>query len=115
MKTEIDRMNPEFQREASKIVFSNVILSVNEILRALIETGYIDEDTAYNLSCDEEENEVFEHWHVSPWLASQLQKEGEKVVLLEDLNLIVWCRTTSGQAISIDSCIEQITENVIGS
>ena len=108
-------MNPEFQRQASKIVENHVILNVYEIVRALTETGYIDEDTSYNLSFDDEENEVSEYWHTSPWLASELQKEGEKVVLLEDLNLIVWCRTTSGQAISIDSCIEQITGNVIGS
>ena len=99
-----DRMSPEFQREASKIAAGNVILNVNEILRALIETGYIDEDTSY---------EVLEHWHISSWLASELQKEGEKVVLLEDLNLIVWCRTTSGQAISMDRALENITERTM--
>ena len=111
MKT--DRMNPEFQRQTSKIVGSNVILNVNEIISALIETGYIDEDTSYDLACDDEENEVLEYWHVTSWLARQLEKEGEKVVLLEDLNLIVWCRTTSGQAISMDSCLETITERVL--
>ena len=112
MKTEtkIDRMNPEFQREASKIVEGHVILNVNKIVSALIETGYIDEDTSYDLSCYDVVNEFLEYWHVSPWLASELQKEGEKVVLLEDLSLNVWCRTTFGQAISIDRALETITE-----
>ncbi len=115
MKTEtkIDRMNPEFQRAASKIVANHVILNVNEIVSALIETGYIDEDTSYDLSCDDEENEVLEYWHISPWLASELQKEGEKVVLLEDLNLVVWGRTTSGQVISIDCALETLTERFL--
>ena len=65
------------------------------------------------LGIEPHEQETLEYWAVDSWLANQLRKQDENVVELDDLDLRVWCRTTSGQAISIDSCIEQITENVI--
>ena len=68
-----------------------------------------------DLYIDPHEQETLEYWHVDSWIANQLRKQDENVVGLDGLNLRVWCRTTSGQAISIDSCIEQITENLINS
>ena len=50
--------------------------------------------------------EALEHWLVSTWLANRLREEGEMVV--EFLGLTIWGRTTSGQAIYIDSVIEDI-------
>ena len=51
-------------------------------------------------------DEALEHWLVSNWLAERLREEGEMVV--EFLGLTIWGRTTSGQAIYIDSVIEDI-------
>jgi hypothetical protein len=51
--------------------------------------------------------EVFEHWSVSSWLASELEKRGEKVAR-DWYGHNVWARTTTGQAISIDGVIENI-------
>ena len=53
------------------------------------------------------EREVFEHWAVSEWLADKLIAKGERVDK-DFAGLCVWARTTTGQAISIDSVIEQI-------
>jgi hypothetical protein len=55
------------------------------------------------------EHEVLEYWHVDGWLAQRLEAQGERVVHLNELNLVVWCRTTSGQSLFMDSCMEQIT------
>ena len=56
--------------------------------------------------CDAE-REVLEHWAISPWLADKLERRGELVVR-DWHGLTVWCRCTSGRAISIDSVIEDI-------
>lgn len=53
------------------------------------------------------EREVFEHWAVSEWLADKLIAKGERVDK-DFACLNVWARTTTGQAISMDSVIETI-------
>jgi hypothetical protein len=55
--------------------------------------------------------EVFEHWAVSSWLAAELEVEGEKVDK-DFTGLNVWARTTTGQAISMDSCILAIAKRL---
>ena len=55
--------------------------------------------------------EVYEHWAVSTWLAEKLQAAGERVDT-DFAGLNVWARTTTGQAISIDAVIEQITREM---
>lgn len=52
--------------------------------------------------------EVFEYWLVSERLANMLIKHGEKVVK-EFLGLgPIWCRTETGQAVYMDTVIEDI-------
>ncbi|MRN79441.1 hypothetical protein [Brucella sp. 10RB9210] len=55
--------------------------------------------------------EVYEHWIVSDWLADRLIEKGEKVDK-DFAGLIIWARTTTGQAIYCDHVIEQITAEV---
>lgn len=59
---------------------------------------------------DECYKEVFEHWIVDSWLARHLREKGEHVV--DDFMGInhIWCRTTTGQAISMDYVIRQIAK-----
>lgn len=56
---------------------------------------------------DPYQREVYEHWIVSEWLADQLAEAGEKVDR-DFAGMTVWARTTTGQAICIDSVIEAI-------
>lgn len=57
------------------------------------------------------ELEVFEHWAVSQWLGDMLQAKGERVD--DDFaGLVVWARTTTGQAISMDAVIQEITREL---
>lgn len=51
--------------------------------------------------------EVYEHWIVSDWLADKLAARGEKVDK-DFAGLTVWARTCTGQAIYLDSIIEDI-------
>jgi hypothetical protein len=55
--------------------------------------------------------EVYEHWIVSDWLAGKLEEQGEKVDR-DFAGLTVWARTTTGQAILLDSVIERIWRNL---
>lgn len=57
------------------------------------------------------EREVYEHWAVSTWFAEKLTAAGERVDT-DFAGLCVWARTTTGQAISIDHVIEQITREM---
>lgn len=53
------------------------------------------------------QREVFEHWIVSDWLADKLAAKGEKVDK-DFAGLTIWARTTTGQAIYMDSVIEEV-------
>lgn len=55
------------------------------------------------------DSEVYEHWAVTDWFADKLIAQGEKVD--KDFgNLCIWARTTTGQAISMDGCVQRIYE-----
>lgn len=56
---------------------------------------------------DPYEWEVYEHWAISQWLAEKLQAQGERVDT-DFAGLNVWARTTTGQAIGMDGCIQRI-------
>lgn len=51
--------------------------------------------------------EVYEHWIVSEWLADKLEAEGERIDR-DFAGLCIWGRTTTGQAINMDSVIRRI-------
>lgn len=61
-------------------------------------------------SANDNPREVFEHWSVSSFLADKLREQGESVGELFDMH--IWGRTTTGQAISMDSVIFQIAGNM---
>ena len=89
-------------------VYSNVSYLVQELSR---QEQYMDDlmevQVNYNSNPIEgEPEEALEHWLISEWLAKRLLEEGEMVI--EFLGLTIWGRTTSGQAIYIDSVIEDI-------
>lgn len=55
--------------------------------------------------------EIFEWWIVTDYLASKLENKGE--VILDDVHgLTIWGRTCTGQAIYLDSVIEEITNDI---
>lgn len=58
------------------------------------------------------DREVFEHWAVSNWLAKKLIAQGEKVDT-DFAAMNVWARTTTGQGIANDSCIEKIYADTV--
>lgn len=70
------------------------------------------EQDAWQKSCNQNniepyDREVYEHWIVSDWLACELEAHGEKVDR-DFAGMTVWARTTTGQAIFMDSVIAEI-------
>jgi len=57
-------------------------------------------------------NEVYEHWIVDNWFAGKLEEMGEPIAR-DFLGMTIWGRATTGQAISMDSVILQIADNLI--
>lgn len=57
---------------------------------------------------DGEEIEVYEHWAIDDRLADDLQELGEKIVFLPELDVMVWCRTCTGQSIYLDDVIQSV-------
>ena len=100
------------QDNCRRLVDSHVLQSVSYLVQELgRDEKYNDEllevCVNYNSNPIEgEPEEALEHWLVSEWLAKRLLEEGEMVI--EFLGLTIWGRTTSGQAIYIDSVIEDI-------
>lgn len=63
-------------------------------------------------ACDQDgiephEREIFEHWFVTEWLAEALEAKGERIDR-DFAGHCVWGRTTTGQAIALDSVIEEV-------
>ena len=85
-------------------VYHNVSYLVQELSK---DEKYMDELSEIQVRYDDEyAEEALEHWLVSDWLANRLREQGEMVV--DFMDLTIWGRTTSGQAIYIDSVIEDI-------
>lgn len=57
------------------------------------------------IDVDDYRREVYEHWAVSSFLADDLEERGEKIIRDFMGFNAVWCRTTTGQAIAMDSII----------
>lgn len=68
--------------------------------------------------CDEgHSGEVYEYWAIDKHFAIALREQGESCFDGDVLGLLgcdVWCRTTTGQAISIDHVVETIVRKMSG-
>ncbi|MTD92865.1 hypothetical protein GIW81_00795 [Hyphomicrobium sp. xq] len=62
---------------------------------------------ACRVDVSEYSGEVYEHWIVSEWFADKLEAAGERVVR-DWHGLTIWARTTTGQAIYMDSVVQSI-------
>jgi hypothetical protein len=60
---------------------------------------------------DPEQNEIYEHWIVSEWLANRLEERGE-VIDRDFYGLTIWGRACTGQAILLDDVICSIYDEV---
>ena len=106
--------NATTQDNCRRLVDSHVYQNVSYLVQELSkDEKYMDELLEVQVNYTDNEGchlpypeEALEHWLVSSWLAERLREEGEMVV--DFMDLTIWGRTTSGQAICIDTVIEDI-------
>ena len=96
--------NMDRESRAKRIADLHVFYGQNEVVEELIRAGKIDEEYMYPFI--DTDDEVFEWWLVSPYLADELKEQGE--IVIDALGCYWWGRTTSGQAIYMDSAIQKI-------
>lgn len=90
--------------KGERIADLHVLYGQNEVVEELIRAGKIDEEYMYPFV--DTEDEIFEWWLVSPYLARELKAQNE--VVIDALDCYWWGRTTSGQAIYMDNVIQEI-------
>jgi len=76
--------------------------------------SYLTEFDAWEAACDDNgiepyQDEAYEHWIVSEWLASKLEDKGE-LITFDLMGFTIWGRCATGQAIYLDYVMEQICE-----
>jgi hypothetical protein len=81
-----------------------------EVTRLEAEIEEIEEEIEEVRELETEPQEVFEWWIVSPNLYYKLQKRGEPVI--KSYGQCYWGRTTTGQAILLDSVISEICQEM---
>ena len=97
----------EDEDEAKEAAIESVMPAIREAVWK-ITTDYEEICSQHNL--DPDYIDVLEHWAVNDWLARKLAEKGE--IIGEVAGLTVWGRCTSGQAISIDGVISEITKEL---
>ena len=87
------------QQIVQNCVLKNQSTLVEEMMQAnLISFEYLDSFV----------DDILECWLVDSWLAERLKQQGE--VVIEEYGCYWWGRSTSGQAICLDSVIQSICE-----
>ena len=74
---------------------------INELLR-------VNESLWDTIANTENEDEIYEWWLVTPYMAELLKGNGE--VILADYDCYWWGRTTTGQALYMDYVIQKIAQ-----
>jgi len=100
------------QEQAQKIVDNHIIEAINETIQKELQENpeILAEAENYEKVKKElnDEPEICEFWSVSDWLYDRLKEKGE--IVFECLDFKVWGRKTTGQAIALDSVIQDIAK-----
>ena len=107
----MDTKELEKQRKAEELVRNHAICNLCLTAEKELEENPELLEEAKNYKPEGEEYpEIYEYWAVSNWLADKLEAKGE--IIFEMLDFIVWGRQATGQAIKMDSVIQEIAEEI---
>ena len=104
----VDEIENLYRPFDGKLIDPAICLRCNDSVSCL------DSETGECESCFEDNQqpqEIFEWWLVSPWLGKQFLLRGEPI--LDNGYGLWWGRCTSGQAISMDYVIQQIYDDLM--
>lgn len=89
---------------AQRVVQNCVLKNQSTVIEEMIRANLISEEYLYQFVDD-----VMEWWLIDSWLAERLKAQGE--VIIEEYGCYWWGRQSSGQAIYMDSVIQEICGN----
>ena len=89
---------------ARRVVQNCVLKNQSTVIEEMIRANLISEEYLYQFVDD-----VMEWWLIDSWLAERLKAQGE--VIIEEYGCYWWGRQSSGQAIYMDSVIQEICGN----
>lgn len=113
----------EHERELEKVVGEVVLYNLSPLMAELSkrdfdngtdelsELYYTYENPYEDDGGEPEIVEALQHWLVSDWFADELKKKGE--IVGEYAGLVIWGRTTCGQAISMDYVVQDVLKDVV--
>ena len=90
--------------DAQRVVQNCVLKNQSTVIEEMIRANLISEEYLYPFADD-----VMEWWLIDSWLAERLKEQGE--IIIDKLGCRWWGRLTSGQAIYMDSVIQEICGN----
>ena len=96
-------MNLSKQIQGGNLVKAHILENMTMLVNEMIEKGILDYEP------ETEDEEVMEWWLVSDWLAKKLEARKEVVINYADFNYF-WGRQCSGQAIKLDTLIQDIAK-----
>ena len=88
---------------ARRVVQNCVLKNQSTVIEEMIRANLISEEYLYPFADD-----VMEWWLIDSWLAERLKAQGE--VIIEEYGCYWWGRQSSGQAIYMDSVIQEICD-----
>ena len=110
----------EHERELEKVVGEVVLYNLSPLMAELSKTDLADElsELYYTYKNPYEDDggepeivEALQHWLVTDWFADELKKKGE--IVGEYAGLVIWGRTTCGQAISMDYVVQDVLKDIV--
>lgn len=93
------------------LVNSEIYCRANSLVESYLTSNPDHWDDIINLYDEDGPKEILQYILVSRWLFDKLTDIGEPVLQIGDC--YVWCRTTCGQSISMDSCINEIYSTLV--
>lgn len=94
--------------------FDGKLLHPTRCVRCINNFQLLDSETGECESCyedNQEPQEIYEWWLISPWLSKKLLLEGQPI--LDNNYGIWWGRCTTGQAIALDDVIQTIYDDLM--
>lgn len=90
--------------QLKEFVSIHILYCQSTLINSLFSNELLFNDYIYS-----DEQEVFEWWLVTPWIAQRLQERGQ--IIIEEFGCYWWGRQTTGQAICLDEVIAQIANS----
>tara|TARA_R100001443_G_scaffold104653_1_gene113378 strand:- start:116 stop:466 length:351 start_codon:yes stop_codon:yes gene_type:complete len=94
-----------------RIVEHDILICISSVVSYSFNEEAKEQITMNEYETLDEDDEVFEYWIVTNWMARKLINHNECVTEIDNIN--VWSRTCTGQSIALDGVILEIASTLL--